>query len=150
MMLAVLLFAATTAFAQQTGVATLDETVAPGRNYDKAAFRFWSPSAPGPLRGVVVLVLGSNGDGRPMAEETFWQEFATRNRMAIVACHFTDKPHDQFFIEDYVNVSQGSGQALVDALAAFARRSGHSEVANAPLLMWGMSAGGQFNYEFAA
>ena len=129
---------------------TLDETAMPGANYDKAEFRFWSPSSGGPLRGVVVLVPGSNGDGRPMAEEAFWQEFAARNRMAIVACRFTDKPHDQSFIEHYVNVSQGSGQALVDALATFARRSGHAEVANAPLLLWGMSAGGQFNYEFAA
>ncbi len=64
------------------------------------------------------------------------------------ACRFTDKPHDQGFIEDYVNVSQGSGQALLDALTAFATRARHPELATAPFLLWGMSAGGQFNYEF--
>ena len=85
-----------------------------------------------------------------MAEDPFWREFATTQRLAIVACRFTDKPHDQGFIEEYVNVSQGSGQALLDALAVFAKQSGHAEVAAAPLLLWGMSAGGQFNYEFAA
>src|SRR4029079_11492914 len=63
---------------------------------------------------------------------------------------FTDKPHDQNFIEDYVNVSKGSGQALLDVLGKFASRSQHPELANAPLVFWGMSAGGQFNYEFAA
>jgi dienelactone hydrolase len=47
-----------------------------------------------------------------------------------------------------VNVSQGSGQALLDVIGKFAARSNHAEVASAPLLMWGMSAGGQFNYEF--
>jgi hypothetical protein len=47
-------------------------------------------------------------------------------------------------------VTQGSGQALLDALAALARDSGHTELASAPLLLWGMSAGGQFNYEFVA
>ena len=128
----------------------LDETVPPGANYDKAEFRYWQPDIEGPLRGVLVLVPGSNGDGRPMAEDAFWQDFAQRHHLAIVACRFTDKPHDQGFIEEYVDVSRGSGQALLDALAAFARRSGHDEVAGAPLLLWGMSAGGQFDYEFAA
>jgi dienelactone hydrolase len=70
--------------------------------------------------------------------------------MAIVACRFTDNPHEQAFIEDYVNVSQGSGQALVDAVSAFARRANRPEIATAPMVLWGMSAGGQFNYEFAA
>jgi len=136
------------AASQPAGV--LDHAVPPGANYDKAEFRFWSPPESGALRGVVVLVPGSNGDGRPMAEEPFWQEFAARHRVALVACRFTDKPHDQGFIEEYANASKGSGQALLDALAAFAARSGRAEVTTAPLALWGMSAGGQFNYEFAA
>jgi hypothetical protein len=49
-----------------------------------------------------------------------------------------------------VNVSQGSGQALIAAINSFATRSQHAELAAAPFLMWGMSAGGQFNYEFVA
>jgi dienelactone hydrolase len=44
----------------------------------------------------------------------------------------------------------GSGQALLDALDALAKRSQHPELSRAPLLLWGMSAGGQFNYEFVA
>jgi len=128
----------------------LEETAAPGANYDKADFRFWLPADAGPVRAVVVLVPGSNGDGRPMADDAFWQVFATTQQTALIGCRFTDKPHDQSFIEDYVNVSQGSGQALLDALATFASRTNHPEVATAPLLLWGMSAGGQFNYEFVA
>jgi dienelactone hydrolase len=85
-----------------------------------------------------------------MADDSTWQSFATRNKLAIVACRFTDKPHDQGFIEHYVNVSQGSGQALLEGLAHLAERSRHPEIASAPLLFWGMSAGGEFNYEFAA
>ena len=77
-----------------------------------------------------------------------WQAFATKNQLAIVACRFTDKPHDQSFIEAYANVSKGSGQALLDAITKFSARSQHAEIANAPLLLWGMSAGGEFNYEF--
>jgi dienelactone hydrolase len=39
---------------------------------------------------------------------------------------------------------------LLDAMTRFAARSQHPELANAPLVFWGMSAGGEFNYEFAA
>jgi len=129
---------------------TLDDSLPPGTNFDKAQFRLWVPPAAGALRGALILVPGSNGDGRAMAEDTVWQAFATRNRLAIVACRFTDKPHDQGFIEEYVNVSKGSGQALLDILARFAARTRHPELTSAPLLFWGMSAGGQFDYEFAA
>ena len=138
------------AHARQAGPVTLDEAVPPGSNYDKAEFRLWIPADTPRARGVLVLVPGSNGDGRPMAEDAFWQDFAGRHKLAIVACRFTDKPHDLGFIEDYVNVSKGSGQALMTAMSAFAAKSSHPEVATAPIMLWGMSAGGQFNYEFAA
>jgi poly(3-hydroxybutyrate) depolymerase len=129
---------------------TLDDSMPPGVNYDKAQFRLWVPPGVARVRAVLVLVPGSNGDGRPMAEDTVWQAFAAKNRLAIVACRFTDKPHDQNFIEEYVDVSRGSGQALFDILGRFAGRSNHAEIASAPLLMWGMSAGGQFDYELTA
>jgi len=136
--------------ASPTAAETLDHTIPPGNNFDKAEFRLWYPDGAGAFQAVLVLVPGSNGDGRPMAAEPFWQEFAAKHKLAIVACRFTDKPHDQSFIEHYVNVSQGSGQALLDALTAFAKSASHAELATAPLLFWGMSAGGEFNYEFAA
>jgi len=129
---------------------TLDESIPSGANFDKAEFRFWLPSPSGAVKGVVVLMPGSNGDGRSMAADVFWQDFAVKNHVALVASRFTDKPHDQSFIEDYVQVSRGSGQALLDAIAKFAATSRHAEVATVPLLLWGMSAGGQFNYEFVA
>ena len=138
------------ATAGTASAATLDESAPPGRNYDKAEFRFWYPDSAGPLRALVILVPGSNGDGRPQVDDEFWRAFATRLNLGLVGCRFTDKQHEQMFIEHYVNVSQGTGQALLDALGSFARRSGHAEVADAPLLLWGMSAGGEFNYEFAA
>jgi dienelactone hydrolase len=128
--------------------ATLDGAAAPGRNYAKAEFRLWYPDDAGPFRAVVVLVPGSNGDGRPMVDDAAWQTFAVKHKLALVGCHFTDKPHDQSFLEDYANVSQGSGQALLDSLNEFASRASRLELGNAPLLLWGMSAGGQFNYEF--
>ena len=130
--------------------ATFEDSVPPGPNFDKAQFRFWTPAGTAPIRGVLILVPGSNGDGRGMAQDSIWQDFAARHRLAILACRFTDRPHEQGFIEEYVAVSRGSGDALLTALSRFAERSGHPEAAGAPFLMWGMSAGGQFNYEFVA
>jgi len=132
------------------GPGALEEVAPPGNNYDIAEFRFWAPPDAGPLQAIAVLVPGSNGDGRGAAEDTVWQAFAKSHHVALVACHFKDKTHPQSFIEAYVNVSQGSGQALINAINSFAARSKHPELATAPFLLWGMSAGGQFNYEFVA
>jgi poly(3-hydroxybutyrate) depolymerase len=134
----------------QTPTGALEESIPPGENFDKAEFRLWLPDISGPVRAIVVLVPGSNGDGRPMADDPEWRSFATKHSLALIPCRFTDKPHDQNFIEHYVNVSRGSGQALLDALGALGTRTKHVELATAPFLMWGMSAGGQFNYEFVA
>jgi poly(3-hydroxybutyrate) depolymerase len=127
-----------------------DTVIPPGANFDKAWFRLWIPNDVGVIRAAVVLTPGSNGDGRPMVEDATWQRLASRYKLALVGCQFTDKPHEQNFIEQYANASQGSGQALLSALTTLAAQTTHPELAGAPLLLWGMSAGGEFNYEFAA
>jgi poly(3-hydroxybutyrate) depolymerase len=142
--------AAAFAHTQAAATTTIDEAAAPGDNYDKAEFRLWYPKGAGLLQAVVVLVPGSNGDGRAQVDDPVWQAFATRHNLALLGCRLTDKPHQQGFIEEYVSVSRGSGQAMLDALGRLAKRSGHPELETAPFLLWGMSAGGQFNYEFVA
>ncbi len=132
------------------GPGSIEEVAPPGNNYDIAQFRFWAPPDAGPLQAIAVLVPGSNGDGRAAADDSVWQAFAKSHHVALVACYFKDKQHAQNYIEAYVNVSQGSGQALLNAVNTFATRSKHPELATAPFLLWGMSAGGQFNYEFTA
>ncbi len=121
-----------------------------GADHGHADFRLWQPDGTRPVRAVVVLVSGSNEDGRALVEDPQWQAFAARHDLALVGCYFSDKPHSQMFIESYANAARGSGQALLDALAAFGAQLGRSELAAAPLMLWGMSAGGQFNYEFVA
>ena len=48
-----------------------------------------------------------------------------------------------------MDVAKGSGQALLDSLAALGRKAGHPGDRAAPVMLWGMSAGGEFDYEFA-
>ncbi len=129
---------------------SFDKVALPGKNYDKAEFRMWLPAGLDDIRAVVVLMPGSNGDGRSEVNDPVWRAFATRERLALIGVRLTDKPHEQPFIEQYANVSEGSGRALLDALVSFAKKSQHAELATAPLLLWGMSAGGEFNYEFVA
>jgi len=153
---AILLSLATAADAQaprnepplQPDPTTLDETVPSGANYDKADFRFWAPDGVAKLDGILVLNPGSNGEGRQMASDPVWRQWAAGHKLAIVATHLTDKVPS--FVEDYADVSKGSGQALLGAINNFAKRSKHPELATAPLVLWGMSAGGEVNYEVAA
>jgi len=127
---------------------TLDESAPPGANYDKADFRFWAPEGIAKLDGILVLNPGSNGEGRQEASDPTWRQWAASHRLAIIGTHFTDKQPS--IVEDYANVSKGSGQALINAINQFATRSHHPELATAPLVLWGMSAGGEVNYEIAA
>lgn len=132
----------------QPDPSTLDESAPPGANYDKADFRFWAPEGVARLDGILVLNPGSNGEGRQQASDPTWRSWAASHKLAIIGTHFTDKKPS--IVEDYADVSKGSGQALLNAINAFATRSHHPELATAPLVLWGMSAGGEVNYELAA
>lgn len=128
---------------------TFDVEIPPGKNFAVAAFRWWHPPEADELKGVVILVPGSNADGRGDVGDPFWQAFARRHRLALVGCFFKDHPHENMNIEEYARANEGSGQALLDATTRLANAAGHPEVATAKLFLWGHSAGGEFNYEFA-
>lgn len=121
-----------------------------GANFARAEFRLWFPTTAKSVRAVLVLTPGSNADGRGMVDEEEWRTFAASHDLALVACYFTDRPHEFGFVEEYAAAARGTGHALLNALVEFAQRSQHPELAEAPLLLWGISAGGEFNYEFAA
>lgn len=127
----------------------LNDSIPAGNNFNKALFRLWYPDDLESIAGIFVLVPGSNGDGRSAAEDRFWQAIASKYKFALIGCYFTDKQHTDMSIEEYVNVKEGSGQALVDVIRQFSEKSGIKSLADAPLVLWGHSAGGQYNYEFA-
>ena len=128
---------------------TFDTQLPPGTNYDQAQFRLWIPEGLQSIRATLVLVPGSNGDGRGQVETKLWRDLAEEQGLALVGLHMTDKMHEDMFIEHYIDVASGSGDAFLKALDQLGQLSGHPEISAAPLLLWGMSAGGEFNYEFA-
>jgi hypothetical protein len=128
------------AFATSGPPVLLDYEVTPRDNFTKAAFRFWSPAYDQPIRGVIVLVPGFSQDGRSMLGSGDWQSLARKYRLALVSCFLQGG--------DYHDAMRGTGDALLEALKEFADKSSHPEVSHAPLLLYGESAGGQFNYNF--
>lgn len=91
-------------------------------------------------QAVLVIVPGSNDDGKWMVNHRTFRDWANTHKVAIVGCHFEDI--DPSNIEGYADASGGSGQALLDFLA-------EKKLDKLPIFLWGFSAGGQFNHEFA-
>jgi len=129
---------------------TFEVTMAPGAIHNMAAFKLWVNPEVKKIRGILILNPGSNGDGRNNVEDEYWQAFANKHDFALMGTYLTDHRHPNMMIEEYIRVSQGSGQAMLDAIDHFATESGHAELSHAPFLLWGHSAGGELNYEIAA
>ena len=71
----------------------IDDGLANGNNYQKASFRLWMNDNVKTIRGVIVMMPGSNSDGRDMVYDTLWQKFAVRHGFALLGCYYTDKNH---------------------------------------------------------
>jgi len=112
----------------------------PGDAYKKAAFHFWSPAYVQPLRGLIILTPGNNGDGRGMTQDPAWQALARKYGLGLIASCLQGG--------DYQRPELGTGEAFRAARGHFAEQSGHPEVATVPLLLWGISAGGQWDYNY--
>jgi dienelactone hydrolase len=111
-----------------------------GESYRIAEYHFWSPAYTQPLRGMIIMTPGSDGDGRGMTDDPAWQALARKYSLGLVGSHL-EGGH-------YQRPELGTGQTLRDALHHFADQSGHPEIATVPLLLWGMSAGGQWDYNY--
>jgi dienelactone hydrolase len=120
-----------------------------GPHVETAQFAAWFPPKAPAIRAVLALLPGHNGDGRPLIDDPEWRTFAEQQDLGLLGVRFVSlaKPEDKRHA--YSSASLGSGQALLDALVELAKRGKRPEAAQAPLLLWGFSAGGQFNYEFA-
>jgi Poly(3-hydroxybutyrate) depolymerase len=115
----------------------------PTAHLEEAQFRWWAPEAK-TLRGVMVVIPGRNGDGRNAVNDPDWQALATKHHFALVGC--------RLFKEDptYQSDPDGSTAKMIEkAVSELGRANGHPEVANAPLVFWGHSAGSNTAERFA-
>ncbi len=120
-----------------------EEEPALQNNFAEARFRLWLPPAKAPFKGVLFLALGTDSNGLHLAADSNWQKLATELHYGLVSCHLRGEG------ESYEIARNGSGQALLNALVDFSKQTKRPELAGAPLILWGHSAGGQFAYQFA-
>lgn len=108
------------------------------------ALRCYLPDSLVQARAIIVLVPGMNGDGRSQANDAEWMGLAQRTGCALIGCCIKG---GQGGI--YHEVIQWSGDLFLKGAGEIARMSNHPELDTAPLGFWGISAGGQWNYNFA-
>lgn len=108
-------------------------------------FSSWKPEGLEKPEAILVLTPPSQSDGRYETRDRKWQEFAVKHNLALVGCYFQDNLPSG--VEDYCNARESG-----NALATYLHHNGwvyESLQGGIPILMWGFSAGGQFNYEFS-
>jgi dienelactone hydrolase len=119
-----------------------------GENFQLAEFRFWNPNLNDDYNGILVLTPGINRDGREAVLDTVWQKFATKHNLIIVASHF--KNYESNNNLRYRDASKGSGDILLKSIEEYSQEISNISINELPLLLYGFSAGGQYNYEFAS
>ena len=119
-----------------------------GENFQLAEFRFWNPNINDDYNGILVLTPGINRDGREAVLDTVLQKFATRHNLIIVASHF--KNYESNNNLRYRDASKGSGEILLKSIEKYSQEISNKNINELPLLLYGFSAGGQYNFEFAS
>lgn len=119
-----------------------------GENFQLAEFRFWNPNLNDDYKGILVLTPGINRDGREAVLDTVWQKFATKHNLIIVASHF--KNYESNNNLRYRDASKGSGEILLKSIEKYSQEISNKNINELPLLLYGFSAGGQYNFEFAS
>ena len=119
-----------------------------GENFQLAEFRFWNPNLNDDYNGILVLTPGINRDGREAVLDKVWQKFATRHNLIIVASHF--KNYESNNNLRYRDASKGSGEILLKSIEKYSQEISNKNINELPLLLYGFSAGGQYNFEFAS
>lgn len=117
-------------------------------NFSFAQFSVWCPENIKTYKGILYSGVGYEYSSIPMIYEENWRDLARENEFIILASHMKSRTEKDNKIE-YWQAEYGSGQEMLNALRYFAKESKHPELEHAPLAMWGFSAGGQFNYQFA-
>jgi hypothetical protein len=114
----------------------------------RAEVELFLPPGVGRVRGVVVFV--NRGLDEYAFDNREWRAMCARARCAMARLSLPPQ-------EDSVrppaqlirNAAIGGGQALLGALTQLARQTGHPELADAGVLVWGFSAAGSFGPTFA-
>lgn len=101
---------------------------------------YWAKLTDQP-RGVLVLCPGCNDSGEEMVREKEWQDFARKHQLALLGISYTSKMEVLADWHGYHIASEGSGQALLDAVHRIYGR-------DLPMYLYGVSSGALFICQF--
>ncbi len=131
------------AFAQTTD---WDAGPNPTPDLEAAQFRWWVPEGAQQLRGVLVVIAGSNGDSREAVNDPEWRDLVSRHSFAVMGARLFKTGRGPAYQGDPDGKTSAT---ILRAVAELAAASGHREAANAPLAFWGHSAGSNTSERFA-
>lgn len=94
-------------------------------------------------RAVLVLCPGMNGSAESLVRNRAWQDFATRNDLALAGLSFASSSDTLFADRGYTLAESGSGRILLQAVRSACGR-------DLPLMIYGFSSGAYFTEMMAA
>lgn len=108
----------------------------------RAELHYLDPEKAASGKAILVLCPGANGNGLDLLSEKMWQDFASSNRLGLVALSFASetsllKAHEGY----YYPRSSGSGELLVEGLRSIYDR-------DLPIILYGFSGGAHFTMRF--
>ncbi len=122
-----------------------DFSLEPQEIYLLGSYAVFVPAGVGPMRGAIIMVGGPNTIGfatggaiSPGASEAGLQDFATGLRGVARSMHLALVGTSDIALPNSV----ASDNQILAALTSVAQPSDHAELAAAPLIMFGLSAGG--------
>ena len=111
-------------------------------NFYEACGKFWADDETSEVRGILVLLQGTDSDARRQAESPFWREIARHGHLGLLGVYFRGED------EPYEDASKGSGAALLKMVKQVAASTGLRNLDRVPLLLIGHSAGAMFAFNF--
>jgi len=123
-----------------------EASTVPGELTFAVNYTVWIPEGVDALRGIVVhqhsCGEGSCRSGLTGAYDLHWQALAKTHDCALLSPSY-EQPQDAD-CQMWCDPRNGSAAAFDNALKDLGAMSGHSELANAPLAIWGHSGGGHW------
>ncbi|MFC1885796.1 hypothetical protein ACFLZM_01895 [Thermodesulfobacteriota bacterium] len=130
---------------------TKNVNITPGAedNFRSASFVLRIPEKVKRPSYILVLLPEFNHNGAMLLEQIPWLAFAEETDAAMVACTFKAMDRNKENYVHYAAAQHGSGASLESAIELLdAKNSSHS-FKDLPLLIYGISAGGQLAYGFS-
>jgi acetyl esterase/lipase len=122
--------------------AHFEPSTKPGELAIEANYFLWIPPQSRSLRGVIVhqhgCGEGAENGGLTAVYDLHWRTLAAKHDCALLGTNLRAKGAD---CRTWFDPNNGSGPRFLEALAHFAKASGHRELTSVPWALWGHSGG---------